>query len=293
LIHLDIDNIEKQDLREFLQHCVNWLTVEIHHTDTRSFRERLKQKEKVIQNVLAQLESGANRQSEGRPPASGNSSSSSDPQKNKASQPIRQTGGRNDMKRNRAVLSGRVLSAIVLSLPMIVAGGRAIVLPLETGQGLAILVGWLLLLSGATHLAYAWHTLDSGGHRLTTTLLGSGVAFTAAGAYVLLHPQVGFPLLMYIILTCLAGDSIIQFILRYGLCTLSGSPWLCFEGIANTLILGIMLVGIWTMWPVTSTRVIGISVGLSMLFSGVARLMVSLSPRGEAGPIQEAFHEIE
>ena len=63
MIHLDIDNIEKEDLREFLQHSLNWLTVEIHHTDTRSFRERLKQKEKVIQNVLAQLESDANRQS--------------------------------------------------------------------------------------------------------------------------------------------------------------------------------------------------------------------------------------
>ena len=63
MIHLDIDNIEKEDLREFLQHCLNWLTVEIHHTDTRSFHERLKQKEKVIQNVLAQLESDANRQS--------------------------------------------------------------------------------------------------------------------------------------------------------------------------------------------------------------------------------------
>jgi len=60
MIHLDIDNIEKEDLREFLQHRLNWLSVEIHHTDARSFRERLKQKEKIIQNVLAQLESDAN-----------------------------------------------------------------------------------------------------------------------------------------------------------------------------------------------------------------------------------------
>ena len=62
MIHLDIDNIEKEELREFLQHCLNWLSVEIHHTDTRSFREMLKQKEKVIRNVVAQLESDANRQ---------------------------------------------------------------------------------------------------------------------------------------------------------------------------------------------------------------------------------------
>ncbi|HTO63463.1 MAG TPA: hypothetical protein VMM15_19645 [Bradyrhizobium sp.] len=55
MIHLDIDNVEKEDLREFLEHCLNFLKIEVHHTDTRAFRERLKQKEKVIENLLDQL----------------------------------------------------------------------------------------------------------------------------------------------------------------------------------------------------------------------------------------------
>ena len=61
MIHLNIDDREKEELREFLQHCLNWLTVEVHHTDTRAFREKLKQKEKVVQNLLDQLGSEANR----------------------------------------------------------------------------------------------------------------------------------------------------------------------------------------------------------------------------------------
>ena len=61
MIHLDIDTLEKDELKEFLQHCLNWLKIEVHHTDARAFRERLKQKEKVIQNLLDQLESEANR----------------------------------------------------------------------------------------------------------------------------------------------------------------------------------------------------------------------------------------
>jgi len=61
MIHLDIDNIEMEDLREFLQHCLNFLKVEVHHTDTRTFREGLKRKEKVIENLLDQLGSDANR----------------------------------------------------------------------------------------------------------------------------------------------------------------------------------------------------------------------------------------
>ena len=59
MVHLTIDNIEKEELKEFLQHCLNWLTVEVHHTDSFAFRDRLKQKRKVIQNLLDQLESGA------------------------------------------------------------------------------------------------------------------------------------------------------------------------------------------------------------------------------------------
>ncbi len=60
MIHLDIDDKEKEDLKEFLQHCLNFLKLEIHHTDTRAFRERLKQKEKAIKNLLDQLGPEAN-----------------------------------------------------------------------------------------------------------------------------------------------------------------------------------------------------------------------------------------
>ena len=59
MIHLDIDNIEQEELKEFLQHCLKWLTVEVHHTDSFAFRDRLKQKRKLIQNLLDQLESEA------------------------------------------------------------------------------------------------------------------------------------------------------------------------------------------------------------------------------------------
>jgi hypothetical protein len=35
MIHLDIDNMEKEDLREFLEHCLNFLRVEVGHADAR------------------------------------------------------------------------------------------------------------------------------------------------------------------------------------------------------------------------------------------------------------------
>ncbi len=61
MIHLDVDDKEKEELKEFLQYCLNFLRVEVHHTDTRAFRERLKQKEKIVQNLLDQLGPEENR----------------------------------------------------------------------------------------------------------------------------------------------------------------------------------------------------------------------------------------
>ncbi len=61
MIHLDIDSMEKEELRDLLQHCLNWLKHEVHHTDARALREKLKQREKIIQDLLDQLESDTNR----------------------------------------------------------------------------------------------------------------------------------------------------------------------------------------------------------------------------------------
>ena len=57
MIRLEIDDEEKENVREFLQHCLDFLTVEVHHTDTRAFRDILKHREKVIKKLLEQLDS--------------------------------------------------------------------------------------------------------------------------------------------------------------------------------------------------------------------------------------------
>lgn len=51
--------------------------------------------------------------------------------------------------------------------------------------------------------------------------------------------------------------------------------WLLFDGIL-TLVLALM---IWRAWPTGSDLVVAILVGISMLFSGVSRLMLSLAAR--------------
>ena len=181
----------------------------------------------------------------------------------------------------------------LISAVIMIAGAWAILLPPETGEGLSTLVGSLLMLVAATGLGYAWRARDSGSHWSKRLLIGLGSTLIIAGGYVLLHPQMSFATMTYAFLTYLLGDSILQFLMAYQLRHSSASGWLRFEGISNSIIFGIVLLAVLTTWPAASRRVIGILVGMSMLFTGVARLLFSLAPSRERTAIHEEYHQME
>jgi uncharacterized membrane protein HdeD (DUF308 family) len=54
-----------------------------------------------------------------------------------------------------------------------------------------------------------------------------------------------------------------------------GSGWILFDGIV-TLVLGLL---VWRQWPSSSMWVMGTLVGISMIFTGMTRLMLSLAVR--------------
>ena len=70
-------------------------------------------------------------------------------------------------------------------------------------------------------------------------------------------------------------EATLEFVLGFTLRPLPGSGWLLFDGII-TLILAVM---IWRTWPSNTAWVIGTLVGISMLFSGTSRLMISVAAR--------------
>jgi uncharacterized membrane protein HdeD (DUF308 family) len=162
--------------------------------------------------------------------------------------------------------------SIAISILMIVAGFLAIVVPPAAGIAVDIVVGWLLLFSAGAHFAYAWHIRKSKG-ALWEVLLGILYAFV--GILLLLNPLVGLVSVTLALAAYLLVDGILELILSYRLRPAPGTGWLLFDGIV-TLILAFM---IWRTWPVSSEWAIGILVGISMLFSGISRLMVSIAAR--------------
>jgi uncharacterized membrane protein HdeD (DUF308 family) len=70
-------------------------------------------------------------------------------------------------------------------------------------------------------------------------------------------------------------EGILDIVLFFKMRPMHGSTWVLLDGII-TLLLGLM---IYAQWPSSSAWAIGTMVGISMIFSGVARVMMSLAVR--------------
>lgn len=162
--------------------------------------------------------------------------------------------------------------SIAVSLLMILAGVLAIGLPVAAGIAVNLVVAWLLGFCGVAHLVFGWHIRGIGGV-IWQILLGA--LYIGIGAYLLTHPVAGLVTLTLALAIYLFAEGLLELILSFRVRPRQGWGWLLLDGIV-TLILAIM---IWRTWPASTEWVIGTLVGISMIFSGATRLMLSLAAR--------------
>jgi uncharacterized membrane protein HdeD (DUF308 family) len=133
------------------------------------------------------------------------------------------------------------------------------------------------MISGVTHLVFAWKG-HSTGSRLWELLVG--LTYLFAGIYLILHPVAGLASLTLLLAFYLFFEGIFEILAFFPVRSRPGAGWLLFDG-AITLLLAIM---IWRHWPSSSVWAIGTLVGISMLFSGFSRLMLSLGAKRVLSP---------
>ena len=158
--------------------------------------------------------------------------------------------------------------SVVLSALMIALGIAAICLPLMAGIAVDEIIAWLLVFSGALHGLLAWR-----GHGPSGVLweILVGAAYGVIGIYLLARPLLGLVSLTLAVAVYLFVEASLEFVLWFQLRTARGRGWLLFDGIV-TVVLAVM---IWMTWPSSAAWVIGTLVGISMIFSGLARLVLA------------------
>ena len=165
--------------------------------------------------------------------------------------------------------SGR---SMIWGILMFVCGILAICLPLASSIGIVILLGWLIVFAGVSHLFFAFHCHSVGGV-LWQVLLA--IVYGIAGIYMLMNPLLGVLSLTLLLAVFLLVEGILEIALYFRIRRVRHGGWILFDGIV-TLILGIL---IWAQWPSSSVWVIGTLVGISLMFSGISRFMLSLAVR--------------
>ncbi len=162
--------------------------------------------------------------------------------------------------------------SIFLSTLLIIAGFFTLMIPFLGGIGVAIFVGWAMVVCGITHLIFILKTHTTGS--VIWELL-VGLVYLFAGAYLLRHPLAGLASLTLLLTFYLFFEAVLEVIHFFQVRPRSGAVWLLVNGLI-TFLLALM---IWRSWPSSSLWVIGTLVGISMLFSGFSRLMLALSAR--------------
>jgi uncharacterized membrane protein HdeD (DUF308 family) len=168
--------------------------------------------------------------------------------------------------------------SMVWGVLLIVFGVVAVGSPLLAAVAVNVAVAWLIVLAGVVHVILAFRAHGAGS--MIWKLL-VGVAYVCFGGYLILHPVLGVASLTLLLASLFLIEGILDIILFFKMRSLGGSTWVLTDGIV-TLLLGLM---IYMQWPSSSAWAIGTLVGVSMIFSGVARVMMSLAVRKAARAI--------
>ncbi|MGH9544680.1 MAG: HdeD family acid-resistance protein [Terriglobales bacterium] len=162
--------------------------------------------------------------------------------------------------------------SIVWGVLLILFGIVAIGSPLLAAVAVSALIAWLIILAGVVHLVVAFHAHGAGS--LIWKLL-VGVAYIFIGGYLLLHPLLGVASLTLLLASLFLVEGVLDLGLYFKLRPARGTAWVLFDGLVTLLLA--LFIGFH--WPSSSAWAIGTLVGVSMIMSGVTRVMMSLAVR--------------
>lgn len=160
---------------------------------------------------------------------------------------------------------------LVEGIVLVVLGLVAIIVPQLAGLAVAILVGWLFLISGIVGLVMTFMARQAPGFWWS---LLSAVLGIAAGIVLLVSPlraMVTLTLLLIVFFT-VEGILTIMYALEHKK-ELSGRwGWMLASGVVDLILAGLILAG----FPGTAEWALGLLVGINMVFGGTSMIAMAL-----------------
>jgi len=164
---------------------------------------------------------------------------------------------------------------MALGIVLIVVGTLAIGMPFAASLASAVAFGILFLVGGIAQLVGSFWTRDWSGFFLNLLI---GILYLVLGLMFLRHPG-DVLLALSLFLACALMVSGLFRIIGSLMYRFPHWGWTLLGGVIN-LLLGIY---IYAMWPLDSFIIIGLFVGIDMIFTGWTWVMLSLAVKNLAG----------
>lgn len=162
--------------------------------------------------------------------------------------------------------------SILWGVSLVLLGVLAVGSPFLAAVAVNAVVAWLIVVAGIIHLVIAFHS-----HRAGSMIwrLLVGIAYILFGGYVITHPALGVASLTLVLASLFLVEGAFDVALFFRMRSTQGSGWVLMDGIV-TVIVSLL---IFAHWPSSSAWAIGTLVGVSLIISGVTRVMLSLAVR--------------
>jgi uncharacterized membrane protein HdeD (DUF308 family) len=164
---------------------------------------------------------------------------------------------------------------MALAVLLIVLGVFAIGAPAVATIAVQLMLGWILLIGGIAQGIHAFMVKGWGGFLLE---LLSAALYLLVGILLLVNPVGGALALTIVLAVFLVVEGIFKIVMALRVRDHRGWGWLLASGVLS-LVLGVL---IWSQWPVAGLWVIGLLVGIQLLFTGWSLLMLALAARAHA-----------
>jgi uncharacterized membrane protein HdeD (DUF308 family) len=160
-------------------------------------------------------------------------------------------------------------SNLWIGVLLIVLGIGAVILPNVTTIVAETWIAIILASAGASKVFYAIQTRSEG--FIWKLLLG--VLYIATGIMLFVYPLTGVLSLTLLLGSFLLAEGVFELILAFQLRPRQNWGWVLADGIITLLLGGL----VWFEWPFDAPWLIGVLVGVSVLSTGISRVMLSFN----------------
>jgi len=151
----------------------------------------------------------------------------------------------------------------------VILGIAAIIVPQVFTIAIALFIGWLLLLGGIVQIARAVSFISMPGFNLWIFI---GILQVIIGYFLIAQPAKGALTLTMLMMLYFAMEGIAKISLAFMMRPLPHWGWVFFSGF-TALMLSVV---VWAGWPGTAEWVLGLLLGINMIFLGSSLVRISL-----------------